>query len=101
MSVDQAAACRAWQLLMRFFFAQREHLPVARTSGEPLGLSLQPPGEEQGPGDAGAESRREPEEAAHASGFGTTPQLTPEGAPMTYRIFYQPGSLNPAGVGAS
>jgi MarR family transcriptional regulator, organic hydroperoxide resistance regulator len=29
-------ACRAWQLLMRFFFAQREHLP---TWGEPFGLS--------------------------------------------------------------
>jgi DNA-binding MarR family transcriptional regulator len=28
-------ACRAWQLLMRFFFAQREHLP----SGERFGLS--------------------------------------------------------------
>ena len=23
-------ACRAWQLLVRFFFAQREHLPPAR-----------------------------------------------------------------------
>jgi DNA-binding MarR family transcriptional regulator len=29
-------ACRAWQLLMRFFFAQREHLPAW---GEPFGLS--------------------------------------------------------------
>jgi len=29
-------ACRAWQLLMRFFFAQREHLPEW---GEPFGLS--------------------------------------------------------------
>ena len=29
-------ASRAWQLLMRFFFAQREHLPAW---GEPLGLS--------------------------------------------------------------
>ena len=29
-------ACRAWQLLVRFFFAQREHLP---TSGSELELS--------------------------------------------------------------
>src|SRR5262245_33439517 len=29
-------ACRAWQLLVRFFFAQREHLP---TSGGELDLS--------------------------------------------------------------
>ena len=29
-------ACRAWQLLVRFFFAQREHLP---TSGNELELS--------------------------------------------------------------
>jgi DNA-binding MarR family transcriptional regulator len=29
-------ACRAWQLLMRFFFAQRAHLPEW---GEPFGLS--------------------------------------------------------------
>jgi DNA-binding MarR family transcriptional regulator len=29
-------ACRAWQLLMRFYFAQREHLPEW---GEPFGLS--------------------------------------------------------------
>lgn len=29
-------ACRAWQLLMRFFFAQREHLTARR---EPFGLS--------------------------------------------------------------
>ena len=29
-------ACRAWQLLMRFFFAQREHLP---TWGAQFGLS--------------------------------------------------------------
>ena len=29
-------ACRAWQLLVRFFFAQREHLP---TSGRELELS--------------------------------------------------------------
>ena len=29
-------ACRAWQLLMRFFFAQREHLPAW---GAPFGLS--------------------------------------------------------------
>jgi DNA-binding MarR family transcriptional regulator len=29
-------ACRAWQLLMRFFFAQREHLPGW---AEPFGLS--------------------------------------------------------------
>jgi len=36
MSDDRASACRAWQLLMRFFFAQREHLPLC---GEPLGLS--------------------------------------------------------------
>ena len=31
-----ADACRAWQLLMRFFFAQREHLPAW---GEPFDLS--------------------------------------------------------------
>ena len=30
-------ACRAWQLLVRFFFAQREHLP---TSGNELELSI-------------------------------------------------------------
>ena len=29
-------ACRAWQLLVKFFFAQREHLP---SSGAELGLS--------------------------------------------------------------
>jgi len=29
-------ACRAWQLLMKFFFAQREHLP---SWGAPFGLS--------------------------------------------------------------
>ena len=27
MSAASAPACRAWQLLVRFFFAQREHLP--------------------------------------------------------------------------
>ena len=31
-------ACRAWQLLVKFFFAQREHLP-AGSGGEALGLS--------------------------------------------------------------
>lgn len=34
-SAEQDAE-RAWQLLMRFFFAQREHLP---SCGEPFGLS--------------------------------------------------------------
>ena len=32
----EADACRAWQLLMRFFFVQRGHLP---TWGAPFGLS--------------------------------------------------------------
>jgi len=27
MNPVDAEACRAWQLMMRFFFAQREHLP--------------------------------------------------------------------------
>jgi DNA-binding MarR family transcriptional regulator len=31
-----ADACRAWQLLVKFFFAQREHLP---SPGDDLGLS--------------------------------------------------------------
>src|SRR5882672_571553 len=29
MSQTEHDACRAWQLLMKFFFAQREHLPSA------------------------------------------------------------------------
>ena len=29
MNQCEQNACRAWQLLMRFFFAQREHLPSA------------------------------------------------------------------------
>ena len=29
MSRTEADACRAWQLLMKFFFAQRGHLPVS------------------------------------------------------------------------
>lgn len=32
-------ACRAWQLLVKFFFAQREHLPSAGPGGDALGLS--------------------------------------------------------------
>lgn len=32
----ESDACRAWQLLMKFFFAQREHLP---TLGAQFGLS--------------------------------------------------------------
>jgi len=39
MRTDRApdeTACRAWQLLMKFFFAQREHLP---SWGAPFGLS--------------------------------------------------------------
>src|SRR2546425_5333408 len=29
MTLAERDACRAWQLLMRFFFAQRAHLPVS------------------------------------------------------------------------
>src|SRR5438477_4047728 len=29
MGRDTAEACRAWQLLVKFFFAQRDHLPSA------------------------------------------------------------------------
>jgi DNA-binding MarR family transcriptional regulator len=36
MSRPDADACRAWQLLVRFFFAQRERLPPL---GDELGLS--------------------------------------------------------------
>ncbi len=36
MARMEADACRAWQLLMRFFFVQRGHLP---TWGAPFGLS--------------------------------------------------------------
>ncbi len=36
MGRDTAEACRAWQLLVKFFFAQREHLP---TAGDELDLS--------------------------------------------------------------
>jgi DNA-binding MarR family transcriptional regulator len=36
MARDTAEAFRAWQLLMKFFFAQREHLP---SSGNELDLS--------------------------------------------------------------
>ena len=36
MSIGEQDAFRAWQLLMRFFYAQREHLP---TCGQPFGLS--------------------------------------------------------------
>jgi len=36
MSRTEMDACRAWQLLVKFFFAQREHLPVA---GDALELS--------------------------------------------------------------
>jgi MarR family transcriptional regulator, organic hydroperoxide resistance regulator len=36
MSQPDADACRAWQLLVKFFFAQREHLP---SSGRELELS--------------------------------------------------------------
>ena len=35
MSRLDADSCRAWQLLVKFFFAQREHLP----SGDPFELS--------------------------------------------------------------
>jgi DNA-binding MarR family transcriptional regulator len=36
MKRGESEACRAWQLLMRFFFAQRAHLPA---SGAEFGLS--------------------------------------------------------------
>jgi DNA-binding MarR family transcriptional regulator len=36
MDRSKADTCRAWQLLMKFFFAQREHLPSA---GNQFGLS--------------------------------------------------------------
>ena len=36
MKSPEGDAFRAWQLLMRFFFSQREHLPAC---GESLGLS--------------------------------------------------------------
>ena len=36
MKRTETDACRAWQLLMRFFFVQRGHLP---SWGAPLGLS--------------------------------------------------------------
>jgi len=36
MKRSEENACRAWQLLMRFFFAQRGHLP---SCGEAFGLS--------------------------------------------------------------
>jgi DNA-binding MarR family transcriptional regulator len=36
MAPAEAPACRAWQLLVKFFFAQREHLP---TSGGAIDLS--------------------------------------------------------------
>jgi DNA-binding MarR family transcriptional regulator len=32
-------ACRAWQLLVKFFFAQREHLPAGASGGDAAGLS--------------------------------------------------------------
>jgi len=32
-------ACRAWQLLVKFFFAQREHLPPGGPAGTDAGLS--------------------------------------------------------------
>src|SRR6476661_4258022 len=36
MGGSDTSACRAWQLLVRFFFAQREHLP---SWGDEFGLS--------------------------------------------------------------
>src|SRR5881227_543011 len=36
MGRGEPDACRAWQLLVKFFFAQREHLPA---SGADVGLS--------------------------------------------------------------
>jgi DNA-binding MarR family transcriptional regulator len=36
MKHEESDACRAWQLLMRFFFVQRAHLP---SWGNPVGLS--------------------------------------------------------------
>ncbi|HKB10103.1 MAG TPA: MarR family transcriptional regulator [Vicinamibacterales bacterium] len=37
MKREEVTACRAWQLLMKFFFAQREHLAPA--AGSEVGLS--------------------------------------------------------------
>ena len=34
MAGTELDACRAWQLMVKFFFAQREHLPVAGESFE-------------------------------------------------------------------
>src|SRR4029453_6897741 len=73
-------ACRAWQLLVRFFFAQREHLPIADSELElsptqchvlhllepgpplPMGRLAQTPGAAlAGPGPAAADGPTRPD----------------------------------------
>jgi hypothetical protein len=40
MNPTERDACRAWQLLMRFFFAQRAHLPASGAEFDPLAGSV-------------------------------------------------------------
>ena len=39
MSRTEPDACRAWRLLVKFFFAQREHLPPGPVGHDEIGLS--------------------------------------------------------------